>query len=143
MLDLGLVVADKNMEFTVRGIFARPQALGIRKIDYRIVVHPWHDGGVRTDGPETLATLQGQVSHGIVMLDFEGSGADGDALSVEAELDDRLQMIWGDRAKAIVIGKLPKDHIKNQPGALPALQNHFATMVPMTLSPACTGSFRR
>lgn len=103
MLDLGLVVADKNMDFTLRGILARPEALGIRKIAYQIVVHPGHDGGVRTAGPETLATLQGKTNHGIVMLDLEGSGAEGDDYSVEAELDERLRAKWGHRAKAIVI----------------------------------------
>ena len=103
MEDLGLIVADKNMEFTLKGIFSRPESLGIRSITFQINVHYGHDGGVRTNGPETLALLRSKFSHGIVMLDLEGSGADGDAASVERDLNDRLKTTWGDRAKAIVI----------------------------------------
>ena len=104
MLDLGIVVADKNMDFTVRGILSQPRKLGIRPITTpRALVHPGHDGGVRTDGPELLASLRGKVNHGLVMIDLEGSGADGDASSVEAELDHRLRATWGDKARAIVI----------------------------------------
>jgi len=75
MLDLGLVVADKNMDFALRGILGRPPSLGIRPISYRTVLLPGRDGGVRTIGPEALARLRGEISHGIIMLDREGSSA--------------------------------------------------------------------
>ena len=103
MYDLVLVVADKNMDFTLRGILDRPRSLGIRAITYKTVVHPGHDGGVRTSGPDLLASLRSAVGHGIVMLDLEGAGAAGDAPSVEAELDWRLRPTWGNRARSVVI----------------------------------------
>jgi hypothetical protein len=38
------------------------------------------------------------------MLDLEGSGSEAnESIELEAELDQRLRLVWGDRAKAIVI----------------------------------------
>jgi hypothetical protein len=72
MKDLALLVADKNMDFAVRGILNRPRALGIRSVTYETRQHVNRDGGVRTSGPETLALLRQQFLHGIAMLDWEG-----------------------------------------------------------------------
>jgi hypothetical protein len=103
MRDLALLVADKNMDFAVRGILSRPKALGIRTVIYEIRQHVNRDGGVRTTGPETLALLRQQFSHGIVMLDREGSGTEKSAIELEQDLDLRLARSWDKRAKAIVI----------------------------------------
>jgi hypothetical protein len=104
MRDLALLVADKNMDFAVRGILSRPQALGIRPVTYEIRQHVNRDGGVRTTGPETLALLRKQFRNGIAMLDWEGSGTKAkSAIELEQELDARLRQSWRDRAKAIVI----------------------------------------
>ena len=43
--DLIILVADKNMEFAVRGILTRLEALGIRDITYDLYVHPERDPG--------------------------------------------------------------------------------------------------
>jgi hypothetical protein len=104
MKDLALLVADKNMDFALRGILSRTKALGTRSVTYEIRQHVNRDGGVRTTGPETLALLRKQFHHGIVMLDWEGSGTKArNAIALEQELDSRLARMWGDRAKAIVI----------------------------------------
>ena len=55
MKDLALVVADKNMDFAMRGILARNDRLGIRSVSFEIKPHIGRDGGVRTTGPETLS----------------------------------------------------------------------------------------
>ena len=102
--DLVLLVADKNMEYALKGILKRPESLSIRPLTYKIERHSGRDGGVRTTGPETLALSQDQFQHGILMLDWEGSGTDtADAIALERELDERLERTWGDRAKTIVI----------------------------------------
>jgi len=95
MLDFGLIVADKNMDFALQGILKRHEALGIRPITSQTVALPGRDGGVRTGGPEALDRLRSKVSHGIIMLDWEGSGADSEALDLEQELDHRLQKLGG------------------------------------------------
>jgi len=104
MKDLALLVADKNMDYAMRGILDRPKSLGIRAVSYEIRQHVGRDGGVRTTGPETLALLRKQFSYGIVMLDWEGSGTKADsAIALEQELGSRLSPSWGNQAKAIVI----------------------------------------
>mgnify|MGYP000871502458 CR=1 FL=1 len=102
--DLAIVVADKNMDFALRGILSRPKALGIRGIRHRTIPHSGRDGGVRTSGPALLAVQERDFEHGLLLLDFEGSGSIlNDAVALEAELDKALVSTWGDRAKAIVI----------------------------------------
>ena len=48
MKDLVILVADKTMEFTIRGGLERGQALGIRPIAFDVRQHPNRDGGART-----------------------------------------------------------------------------------------------
>lgn len=104
MQDLVLLVADKNMQFALRGALARPEALGVRPLSYDFRTHMGRDGGVRTTGPDVLSGERNRFSHALMVLDYEGSGGENvpvDAL--EAELDRRLRPAWGEHAKAIVI----------------------------------------
>jgi hypothetical protein len=103
MKDLILLAADKNMEFTLRGALHRHQALEIREITFEVMTHPGRDGGVHTNGPDFLELHSKRFSHGVLMLDYEGSGAAQTREKLEAELDERLRSSWNDRAKAIVI----------------------------------------
>lgn len=41
--DLIVLVADKDMEHALKGLLARPAALGIRSVNADILVHP-HQG---------------------------------------------------------------------------------------------------
>jgi hypothetical protein len=52
MKDLALLVADKNMDFALRGILQRHESLGIRAVTYETQLHAGRDGGVRASGPE-------------------------------------------------------------------------------------------
>ena len=104
MKDLVLLVADKNMQATLRGVLARPQAMGIRTIAFDIRVHPGRDGGSRTTGASILAVEYRRFNHALLIFDLDGSGArTDDPLMVEQALDVNLSVQWADRAKAIVI----------------------------------------
>lgn len=104
MEDLVLLVADKQMQFTLRGALSRPESLGIRPVSYEFRVHPYRDGGTRTDGATVLSLERTQFSHAMLMLDFEGSGSSElNAVALEQSLDNQLRENWGDRAKSIVI----------------------------------------
>lgn len=104
MKDLVLLVADKNMHFALKGALERPEALGIRPVQYEIPVHPGRDGGMRKSGPEILALERRRFTHALAMLDFEGSGTDlANGRELEARLDERLKSVWNTQAKAIVI----------------------------------------
>jgi hypothetical protein len=104
MKDLVLLVADKNMHFALKGALGRHEALEIRPIEFEFRVHAGRDGGTRRSGPEVLALERRRFKHGLMVLDFEGSGTDlADAKALELQLDARLSAQWKHAAKTIVI----------------------------------------
>jgi hypothetical protein len=104
MKDLVLLVADKNMHFALKGALGRPEALGIHPIEFEFRVHPGRDGGTRKTGPEVLALERRRFRHGLLVLDYEGSGTEQpNAVGLETQLDGRLRTWWKEQAKAIVI----------------------------------------
>jgi hypothetical protein len=104
MKDLVLLVADKNAHFALKGALGRPEALGIRPIEFEFLVHPGRDGGARRTGPEVLALERRRFKHALLVLDFEGCGTDlPNATALEAQLDGRLSTHWKEAAKSIVI----------------------------------------
>ena len=90
MRDLFVLVADKNMNFALRGAFDRPHALGIRPIDHVILEHPQRDSGARTTGVDVLARQRHLFKHAMLVLDHEGSGVEDKMTptEIEAKLDD-------------------------------------------------------
>jgi hypothetical protein len=103
MKDLILLVADKNMQFALKGALDRPQSLGIRPLNFDFIVHPGRDGGVRSTGPAMLALEHSRFTHAALLLDHEGSGSAESADSLEIDLDRRVSPAWGANGKAIVI----------------------------------------
>ena len=104
MQDLVLLVADKNAQFALSGALCRPEALGIRKIEFTFLVHPGRDGGARKSGPEMLNLETRRFQHAILLFDLEGSGAELlDARLLEQQLDTQLAATWQGRAKTVVI----------------------------------------
>jgi hypothetical protein len=103
MRDLVVLVPDKNTEYVVLGVLSRPQALGIRAIDFKVIVDPGHDGGVRRRGAQILHVERHQFSHAVLMFDYEGSGATERRSDLEAGLDATLSQDWGRDAKTIII----------------------------------------
>jgi hypothetical protein len=104
MKDLVVLVADKNIQATLRGALARPEALGIRPITFEFRAHPGRDGGARTSGPDVLATEHRRFGHALLVLDLEGSGSHTDnPVEVERDLDAKLRVQWEDCAKSVVI----------------------------------------
>lgn len=103
--DLVVLVADKDIEHTLRGLFGRPQALGIRPIRYKIFVEPHHDPGCVQNGVSFLSHFSKQYDYALLLFDYEGSGK-------EQSPSDELQLSlnegfkrsnWGQRARAIII----------------------------------------
>jgi len=103
--DLVVLVADRNMEAAVRGLFSRQEALGIRKVDVHILRHPQKDCGCRNGGVEFLAVFPGQYRHALLMFDREGSGEEGQRPeTIESDLEGRLSLSgWAGRAAVIVL----------------------------------------
>jgi hypothetical protein len=102
--DLIILVADKNMEFTLKGLFSRPQALGIKSVEMDIFVHPDRDPGCLRQGDTFLKPFADQYRYGLVMLDREGCGRERNSRKeLENGLETRLGRAgWNDRAKAVI-----------------------------------------
>jgi hypothetical protein len=104
MKDLFVVVADKSAELVLKGILPRHESLRIRPLEFDIYTHPGRDGGARKNGTDLLAVKRRQYQHGLLLFDFEGSGAEAKtAVLLENELDSKLVCHWENNAKVIVI----------------------------------------
>ncbi len=105
--DLVIVVADKNMEATFRGLLRDPRRLAIRPIQVKgIFVHPGHDSGLARDARAFATPFLQQCHHALIVLDYHGSGFE-QAMTAEV-LSKRLTQElsdsgWEDRAAVIVI----------------------------------------
>jgi hypothetical protein len=101
--DLVCVVADLQMEQTLKGLLGRSEALKMRKIRHQIYRFG-RDPGCWQRGHEYLRSFVQQFHHALVIFDRKGCGQEGTRLELEADLEQRLkQNGWGERAAAIVI----------------------------------------
>ena len=104
--DLAVLAADKNIEYALKGLFARPQALGIRPITQDIFIHHQRDPGCVQHGVVFLSNFSEQYHHGLLMFDYAGSGKERG--QQPRELQETLNhefanSAWRDRARAIVL----------------------------------------
>jgi hypothetical protein len=103
--DLLCLVADKNQEQALRGVFSRPEALGIRVFSFDIFVHPESDPGCCQQSPDFLRPLNARYRFALVLFDFEGCGDEtADAAALERRIERLLMRNgWGDRGRVVVI----------------------------------------
>ena len=107
MKDLVILAADKDLEFALKGMLSRPEALGIRLVEANtdIFVEPEHDPACALRGVDFLDNLSGQYRYGLLIFDHEGSGKEATTpqelqKSLNAEF---VSSTWGERARAIVL----------------------------------------
>ena len=106
MKDLVILVADANMEQAVRGLFLRPQALGVQtSITFDVFKHPRRDPGVFHGAHEFLRPFQSQYRYALVMLDREGSGQEEQSSEeIEQTIQGRLDGVgWRGRSAVVVL----------------------------------------
>lgn len=104
--DLIALVADSNMENTLRGLLSRHQALGIRPITYDIFRHDKRDPGCWTDAHNYLRPYTRQYRYAMVLFDHKGSGQESRrGVDLQEELESRLEANgWvEDRARVLVL----------------------------------------
>jgi hypothetical protein len=106
MKDLLVLVADKNMEFLLKGLL--PKISKIEKIEpfsFDINVHPYRDPGVFTDSHEFLRGLNSDYSYLLVILDHDGSGQESlTREEIEISIESNLSKNgWGNRHSVICI----------------------------------------
>ena len=93
-LDLIVLVADADMEQTLRTLLARrTEALGIPPVRFKVHRHHRRDPGVFGDAPNFLRLYLRRARYALVLLDREGSGQEHrlTAEEMEADLEDRLR----------------------------------------------------
>ncbi len=100
-----VLVADRDMEHALKGLFSRPEALGIRPIEADIFTHPQHDPACAVRGVEFLSNLSDRYDYGLLVFDHEGSGREQ---KTPQDLQDSLNQefarsAWRARARAIVL----------------------------------------
>lgn len=103
--DLVALVADKNIEYALRGLLTRSSAFAIRGIASRVLVHPQRDAGCRTRCTDLLRPYINRWSFAMVVFDHEGCGEED---SSREELEQRVEKTlfkngWSQRAAVIVI----------------------------------------
>ena len=105
MKDLVILAADKDLEFALKGLLARPEALGIRALEADFFVDPEHDPACALRGVQFLSNFAAQYRYGLLMFDHEGSGKEAtDAQQLQRSLNDAFaRTAWHKRAKAIVL----------------------------------------
>lgn len=103
--DLVALVADRNAEAALQGIFGRFRALQVRSFTWRSFVHPERDPGTYRRGAEFLRPFVGQANHALVVFDHKGCGReDLPRIELESELEERLHASgWGNRAAVICL----------------------------------------
>ncbi len=103
--DLGVLVADKDMQQALRGLLERSSSLEIRPlVGVRVEAMQGHDPAVRLRGVQFARNVFARThAHLLLVMDLEGSGASEPAESIEAQLDEQLRAQWGERGRAVVI----------------------------------------
>lgn len=103
--DLIVLAADKDMAQTLRGLFERHQALGIRKISADVRVEEQHDPACAQRGVTFLSIFSRHYRRGLLMFDHIGCGRERiPPLDLQNDLNREFARTgWGDRARALVL----------------------------------------
>ena len=103
--DLIVVVPDADMEFAIRAMLSRPEALRTRSIVFDVRRHLERDAGCRSDCHNYLRLCLREYRYAMVLFDHEGSGREqSERDQIEREVEGILHINgWQDRAAVIVI----------------------------------------
>mgnify|MGYP001561673201 CR=1 FL=1 len=102
--DLVVLVADKNMEFAIKGLLSRSQSFGINPLTYDIHVHIERDPGCFLKGHDFMRPFQRSHCYALIIFDRQGCGREQmSRLLLEQEVEGRLdQSGWKDKKAAAI-----------------------------------------
>lgn len=103
--DLVILVADKNMEQSMKGLLARHKSISIKNINAAYICNPQNDSGCRVRPHDLLRYYLSSAKYALVLFDYEGCGDKiSDAAKLEYEVEDILTRNgWEKRCAAVVI----------------------------------------
>jgi hypothetical protein len=106
MKDIIVLVADKNMEFLIKGLFPRiPRIENIPEFSFDVLVHQHRDAGVFNESDEFLRSFHDKYDNALVIFDHSGCGRE-DKTREELELlvENKINRSgWNENVCAIVI----------------------------------------
>ncbi len=104
MRDIVFLVADNDMEQTIKGLMLRPDDLGIRPVTYDIYRHPQRDAGCWNVAHDFLRPFHRQYQYAMVLFDHHGSGQEKKSVEkLQDKLEERLSKNgWPDRSRVII-----------------------------------------
>lgn len=106
--ELVILVADKNMEATIKGLLLRWHSFNIREIKqdmFDIFIHPRRDPGIFHEASDFLKQFIFDYEYSLVLLDREGSGQENKNVN---EIADQIRINlerngWKGRTEVIVL----------------------------------------
>ena len=102
--DLVVLVADLDMKHAISGLLERPRKLGTHRYGYRVIRHPNHDPGCRTQAVELLRPYVRSWRYAMVIFDLDGSGSRRSRVDTQRDVEQLLSTSgWSERSKTIVI----------------------------------------
>lgn len=105
--ELVVLAADLDIEQTVKGLLARPQALRIRPVRSQLVrdTMAGHDGGTFKRAHDVLEPFSSDsLCRALVLFDRAWDGAPSrDAKRLAEDVERRLAPMWGERARCVVL----------------------------------------
>ena len=107
MKDLVILAADKSIEQALKGLLERTAALGTRKVNSDIFIHPEHDPACARRGVEFLSApgFVEQYRYCLLIFDYEGSGRENlSPRQLKHEINTEFAGTpWGERARAVLL----------------------------------------
>lgn len=105
MMDLVVLVPDRNIESSILGILTRTASLEIRPVNSKVFLHVQRDPGCFGRAHDFLAPHRMQFRHALVVFDRIGSGCESQSREeIEQAVEYRLARSgWGSEARCIVI----------------------------------------
>lgn len=104
--DLIVLTADLDALAVMRAVLSRPEALGIRPIEFLVDRHTGRDSGMVQSGPELARRFKAGFEKLILLWDHEGSGWERrfSVERAESEIQNRLDLVtWKGAATAITL----------------------------------------
>ena len=131
--DLVVLTADKDIEYSLKGIFTRSDSLQIQSdISYEIFRHPHKDSGCLNGAHDFLSSFANHYRLALVVFDREGSGSSESRNTVEALVETQLNKYgWQDRSAAIAIEPEVENWIWVDSPHLPKILNWNGTFAEM------------
>lgn len=103
MKDLVVLVADKDIESSVKGLLKRPESLQIRDISFDVFVHPQRDPGCLNNSADVIGGLSSDYSYALIIFDKEGCGWENKSLDEVHEHVSQSLASWTTRVAAVTI----------------------------------------